>query len=116
MNENNQEKQSELEPQTIFLSVADTAKKVGVFSESAIRTQIFYSDQNGLAQSGAIKRIGSRVLIKWDAYLHWIDSQPSTPPVHNPVKARRGRKKATTKPYSNSRKLVEVESGWPYVD
>jgi hypothetical protein len=115
MNENNQEKQSELEPQTIFLSVKDAAKKSGVFTEAAIRTQIFYSDQNGLAQSGAIKRIGSRVLVKWGAYLSWIDNQPSSPPVHNPTKARRGRKKATAKPYRPA-KLVEVESGWPHVD
>ena len=115
MTKSNQEPQPELDRQTVYLSVRAASQKSGMFSEAAIRIQIFKADDNGLTQAKAIRRVAGRVLIHWENYMRWIDSQPSTPPVHNLIKARRGRKKANTKTYCPG-KLVEVESGWPHVD
>ncbi len=40
-----------------------------------MRSLIFNANSNGLAQSGAIVRLGRRVLIKPDVFFNWIDSQ-----------------------------------------
>ena len=40
-----------------------------------IRWQIFNAETNGLAEAGAILRIGRRVLIDEDRYFRWVDEQ-----------------------------------------
>jgi hypothetical protein len=99
---------------TTYLTVVETSLRIGVFSPSAIRTQIFKSAENGLDEANAIRRVAGRVLICWDRYLAWIENPP--PPKPTVFKNRRGRKKANrANPYRPG-KLVEVESGWPNVD
>lgn len=45
------------------------------FTEGGIRWQIFNEKENGLAESGAIVRIGRNVYIDVDRYFSWIDAQ-----------------------------------------
>ena len=97
----------DLTRQTLYLTVAETAQKIGVFSELAIRAQISKASENGLEP--ALRRVAGRVLVHWPSYLAWIDNPP--PPKPLIIKNRRGRKPKPNKPY-NPGKLVEVESGW----
>ena len=57
-------------------------KTVTQFSESnpafpvgGLRWQIFNEDKNGLKESGAIVRVGRKVLIDVDRYFDWVFSQ-----------------------------------------
>ncbi|MBK9130603.1 MAG: hypothetical protein IPM20_03025 [Gammaproteobacteria bacterium] len=45
------------------------------FSEGSLRWAIHNAERNGLARSGAIVRIGRRVLIDEELFLRWIDEQ-----------------------------------------
>ncbi|AUN96404.1 hypothetical protein C0099_08565 [Pseudazoarcus pumilus] len=69
-------------------TVAQVAEAYPVFSQAALRDLIFKSADrfnskgdripgNGLAEAGAIKRIGRKVLIDLDAFEAWIDSHAS---------------------------------------
>lgn len=56
-----------------YLTVKQTAQKNEFISELALRKLIFESETNGLAKSGAIKRIGRRILIEQTKFLDWIE-------------------------------------------
>ncbi len=43
--------------------------------EGGVRWQIFNADTNGLAESGAIVRIGRKLLIDEDKYFAWVMAQ-----------------------------------------
>ena len=43
--------------------------------ENGLRWQIFKEETNGLKRSGAVVRVGRKVLINVDRYFQWIDSQ-----------------------------------------
>jgi hypothetical protein len=45
------------------------------FTEGGLRSLIFNEHQNGLAKSGAIVRIGRRVLIDEDKFWAWVEAQ-----------------------------------------
>ena len=45
------------------------------FPVSGLRWQIFNEDKNGLKESGAIVRVGRKVLIDVDRYFDWVFSQ-----------------------------------------
>lgn len=45
------------------------------FAVGGVRWQIFNEQTNGLAQSGAIIRIGRKVLVDEDKYFKWIVAQ-----------------------------------------
>ena len=45
------------------------------FPIGGLRWQIFNENKNGLKASGAIIRIGRKVLINVDRYFDWVDSQ-----------------------------------------
>ena len=45
------------------------------FTEGGVRWQIFNEETNGLAESGAIIRMGRRVLIDEDRFFDWLDRQ-----------------------------------------
>jgi hypothetical protein len=45
------------------------------FAVGGIRWQIFHEKTNGLADSGAIIRVGRKVLIEEDLYFAWVISQ-----------------------------------------
>lgn len=45
------------------------------FSQNTIRWWIFRASENGLAEAGAIVRIGRRVFLDADRVEQWIDAQ-----------------------------------------
>jgi len=53
-----------------------------VFSEGGLRWQIFNADKNGLNESGAIIRLGRKVMIDSDRYFDWLYSQNRTQKTH----------------------------------
>lgn len=62
-----------------LFTVRQFAEKVPAFSEPSIRWMVFKSQENGLAESGAILRRGRRVLIDADKFEAWLKSiQPHT--------------------------------------
>lgn len=48
-----------------------------LFTESALRGIIFKRHENGLEQSGAIKRVGRKILIDKNKFFDWVNSLPS---------------------------------------
>jgi|SaaInlStandDraft_5_1057022.scaffolds.fasta_scaffold156360_1 hypothetical protein len=61
-------------PRTL-LTVNQFTEKNPFATEGGLRFQIFNANQNGLAESGAIVRIGRKVLIDEGKYFAWIESQ-----------------------------------------
>lgn len=57
-----------------LLSVNQFAKKQPAFTNSSLRALIFNETSNGLAKSGAIIRLGRRVLINEEKFFAWIES------------------------------------------
>lgn len=47
----------------------------GPFTQNQLRWWIFTASQNGLAQSGAIVRVGRRVYLDVDQFDSWVDAQ-----------------------------------------
>ena len=45
------------------------------FTLGGLRSYIFFEENNGLKESGAIKRIGRKILIDADAFFKWVDTQ-----------------------------------------
>ncbi len=56
-------------------TVSQFSKENPAFPISGIRWQIFNEDKNGLKASGAIMRVGHKVLINVDRYFDWVESQ-----------------------------------------
>lgn len=56
-------------------TVKQHASKHPAFTEAALRMLIFNEQQNGLAKSGAIVRVGRKVLIDEAKFFAWIESQ-----------------------------------------
>lgn len=70
-------------------SIKDFAAR-GPFSESQLRFYVFHAQQNGLAESGAVVRVGGRrVYIDVDGFDRWLVAQnPSlAPAIHRRVQA-----------------------------
>ena len=55
-----------------FLTVAQFCEKHRAFTEGGLRFQIFHAHSNGLADSGAIVRLGRKVLIDEDKYFDFV--------------------------------------------
>jgi len=60
-------------PMSDYLTVKQVATKHPAFSEASLRYYIFNEKENGL--SGAIRRIGRKVIINEASFLQWIDAQ-----------------------------------------
>lgn len=58
-----------------YLTVRQFATKHAAFNPGGLRSLIFNEHQNGLAKSGAIVRIGRKVLIREDLFFAWVESQ-----------------------------------------
>ena len=58
-----------------LLTVKQLPQKHPAFTEGAVRMYIFNRSQNGLADAGAIVRIGRKVLINEEKWFAWIESQ-----------------------------------------
>lgn len=78
-----------LQPLRRVATVAQLAAAYPVFSQAALRDLIFKSADrfnsrgdripgNGLAEAGAILRVGRKVLIDLDAFEAWLDSRASS--------------------------------------
>jgi hypothetical protein len=59
----------------IYLTVNQFTTKHPAFTLGGLRAWIFNSNTNGLKESGAIVRIGRKVLIREDLFFSWIESQ-----------------------------------------
>jgi hypothetical protein len=62
------------------LTVKQLAQQYPAFSESSTRWAIFNSESNGLAKSGAVIRMGRRILIDPTLYLAWLRTNPRLSP------------------------------------
>ncbi len=58
-----------------LLTVRQFAEKHRFISEAALRNHIFYADSNGLKNTGALVRLGRRVLLDEEKFFNWIDQQ-----------------------------------------
>ena len=60
---------------SIFSTIPQFCEQNPAFKEGGIRYWIFNEHQNGLAESGAICRIGRKVLIHESKFFAWIEQQ-----------------------------------------
>ncbi len=58
-----------------YLTVQQFTVKHTAFNTGGLRSLIFNENTNGLAKSGAIVRIGRKVLIREDLFFNWVESQ-----------------------------------------
>ena len=58
-----------------YLTVSQFVNQHSAFNTGGLRSLIFQEHQNGLAKSGAIVRIGRKVLIREDLFFSWVESQ-----------------------------------------
>ncbi|MDO9160896.1 MAG: hypothetical protein Q8N35_06170 [Methylococcaceae bacterium] len=59
----------------IYFTVQQFAKRHPAFNTGGLRALIFNENSNGLAKSGAIVRIGRKVLIDEAKFFAWVESQ-----------------------------------------
>jgi len=62
-------------PQHSLLTVNQFTEKHPAFTVGALRWMIFNAKDNDLQQSGAIIRLGKRVLISEERFFSWVDSK-----------------------------------------
>jgi len=75
----------DLPPRPIYLTVAQFSERNPAFTEPAVRNLIFKAGPrestrgtipgNGLLESGAIARIGRKVLIHEGRFFEWVEAQ-----------------------------------------
>ena len=58
-----------------YLTVSQFVNQHSAFNTGGMRSLVFQEHQNGLADSGAIVRIGRKVLINTEKFFAWIESQ-----------------------------------------
>lgn len=58
-----------------YLTVNQFCEKHKAFKIGGVRSQIFNAETNGLKESGAIVRIGRKVLINETKFFAWVESQ-----------------------------------------
>jgi hypothetical protein len=56
-----------------FSTVQQFPTKYPAFTKGGLRHQIFNAEKNGLAKSGAIVRMGRKVLINEEKFFAWIE-------------------------------------------
>ena len=61
--------------QTVYKTVKQFCQENPAFTTGGVRFFIFNEHQNGLAKSGAIVRIGRKVLINEAKFFAWVESQ-----------------------------------------
>ena len=59
----------------IYLTVNQFKEKHPAFTTGGLRSLIFNEHTNGLAKSGAIVRIGRKILIDETKFFGWVESQ-----------------------------------------
>lgn len=58
-----------------YLTVSQFIEQYKAFTLGGLRSLIFNEHQNGLASSGAIIRIGRKVLINENKFFDWVGTQ-----------------------------------------
>lgn len=58
-----------------FLTVNQLVENHKAFKTGGVRSLIFNAETNGLKQSGALLRIGRKVLIDEDKFFEWVSAQ-----------------------------------------
>jgi hypothetical protein len=59
----------------IYLTVSQLCEKHKAFTTGGIRALIFNENSNGLKKSGAVRRLGRKVLIDESKFFDWIEAQ-----------------------------------------
>ena len=59
----------------VYFTVKQFCKRHQAFTEGGIRHNIFHEKTNGLSKSGAIVRVGRKVLINESKFFRWLESQ-----------------------------------------
>lgn len=59
----------------LYSTVQQFSKKHPAFSVGSLRALIFNASSNGLAESGAIVRVGRKVLLSETKFFDWIEAQ-----------------------------------------
>lgn len=59
----------------IYLTVTQLCEKHPAFKPGGVRSLIFNEDSNGLKASGAVVRLGRKVLIDEAKFFDWIAAQ-----------------------------------------
>jgi hypothetical protein len=62
---------------SMYLTVTQFCDIHKAFKIGGVRSIIFNEHQNGLAESGAIVRIGRKVLVNQNKFFDWLQSQNS---------------------------------------
>ena len=72
----NNQQNIELTPfEYAYLTINQFTAKHPAFTLGGLRSLIFNEHQNGLAKSGAIVRIGRKVLIDQNLFFAWVQTQ-----------------------------------------
>jgi hypothetical protein len=80
----------------VYLTVLQFCSKNPAFTKGGVRGLIFNENFNGLAQSGAIVRVGRKVLINEAKFFQWLEEQNQRPPSTLPTSnVKRKLKKAS---------------------
>lgn len=64
-----------VQPAFIYLTVNQFCDEYPAFKKGGVRSLIFNERENKLAESGAIVRIGRKVLIHVPRWFDWVESQ-----------------------------------------
>jgi hypothetical protein len=62
-------------PQPTLSTINQFADKQPAFSAGSLRALIFNEHSNGLAKSGAVIRIGRKVLVNEELFFGWVQAQ-----------------------------------------
>ncbi len=58
-----------------LLTVNQFVEKYRAFKIGGVRSYIFNEEKNGLAASGAVVRVGRKILINESKFFDWVESQ-----------------------------------------
>jgi len=58
-----------------LLSVPQFSERNPAFSQGGVRYLIFNAEKNGLQKSGALVRLGRRILIDEEKFFSWVENQ-----------------------------------------
>jgi hypothetical protein len=59
----------------LYFTIPQFIKKHPAFTAGGLRSLIFNEHSNGLAKSGAIVRIGRKILIRESKFFAWVETQ-----------------------------------------
>lgn len=71
--------QQRIQPADLYFTIPQFARRHAAFGNGSLRWLVYNAEKNGLAKSGAIIRIGRKVLIDEALFLKWVKSQNQAP-------------------------------------